>query len=146
MFEKYTEKARRVIFFARSEVSEHGAASIGTEHLLLGLLREDKALLSHFLPADVSIEVLREQVKAGINQGEKISTSVEVPLSEESKNVLQSAAEQSKGLSHRHIGTEHLLLGLLGVQESLAARVLRENGLSYSDVRKIMEDESWRLS
>lgn len=146
MFERYTEKARRVIFFARYEVGEHGASAIGAEHLLLGLLREDKTLLSRFLPADVSVEALREQVSARLKRGEKISTSVEIPLSKESKHVLASAAEQSQGLSHRHIGTEHLLLGLLSAQESLAAMVLQEHGLRYSEVRKIMEDESWRLS
>jgi len=146
MFEKYTEKARRVIFFARYEVSEHGASSIETEHLLLGLLREDKALLSRFLPANVPIEVLREQIESRIGQGEKISTSIEIPLSEASKNVLKYAVEESKGLSHRHIGTEHLLLGLLREQESLAAGVLLGSGMNYSDVRKVMEDDSWRLS
>ena len=146
MFEKYTEKARRVIFFARYEVSEHGASSIGTEHLLLGLLREDKALLSRFLPTDVSLEMLREQVESHIDTGEKISTSIEIPLSEESKDILKYAAEESESLAHRHIGTEHLLLGLLRGQESLAAVVLQENGVGYSDVRRVIEDDSWRLS
>jgi ATP-dependent Clp protease ATP-binding subunit ClpC len=142
MFEKYTEKARRVIFFARFEVSEHGASTIETEHLLLGLLREDKVLLSRFLPADVSIEALREQIESRIDKGEKISTSIEIPLSEESKRVLKYAAEESKDLSHQHIGTEHLLLGLLHEQESLALGVLRENGMNYSDMRKVMEDDA----
>jgi ATP-dependent Clp protease ATP-binding subunit ClpC len=145
MFEKYTEKARRVIFFACYEVSEHGASSIETEHLLLGLLREDKTLLSRFLPANVTIEVLREQIEARIGHGDKISTSIEVPLSEASKRVLKYAAEESQGLSHRHIGAEHLLLGLLREQKSLAAGVLRENGMNYADVRKAMEDDTWRL-
>jgi ATP-dependent Clp protease ATP-binding subunit ClpC len=145
MFEKYTEKARRVIFFARYEVSEHGASAIETGHLLLGLLREDKALLSRFLPADVPIEMLREQIEARIGHGEKISTSIEIPLSEESKRILKYAAEESKGLSHKHIGTEHLLLGLLREHKSLAAGVLQESGMSYSDVRKVIADDTWRL-
>jgi ATP-dependent Clp protease ATP-binding subunit ClpC len=146
MFEKYTEKARRVIFLARYEVSERGASSIETGHLLLGLLREDKGLLSRFLPADVSVEVLRERVETLVDEGEKISNAVEISLSDESKNVLRYAAEESEGLSHRHIGTEHLLLGLLREPETLAAGVLREGGVNYSDVRKVMEDDSWRLS
>jgi ATP-dependent Clp protease ATP-binding subunit ClpC len=145
MFEKYTEKARRVIFFARYEVSEHGSFSIEPEHLLLGLLREDKSLLSRLLPAEVPIEALRAQIESRIDKGEKISTSIEIPLSEESKRVLQYAAEESKDLSHMHIGTEHLLLGLLHAQGSLAAGVLQENGMNYSDVRKVVGDDSWRL-
>jgi ATP-dependent Clp protease ATP-binding subunit ClpC len=146
MLEKYTEKARRVIFFARYEVSEHGASSIETGHLLLGLLREDEALISRFLPADISIEAVREQVETRLDKGEKISTAIEISLSDESKNVLTYAADESEGLSHRHIGTEHLLLGLLREPESLAAGVLQEHGINYSDVRKVMEDDSWRLS
>ena len=142
MFEKYTEKARRVIFFARYEVSEQGASSIETEHLLLGLLREDKALISRFLPADTSAEALREQIQSRLDKGERVSTSVEIPLSEGSKRVLSCAAEESQDLSHKHIGTEHVLLALLHEKESLAAGVLRENGMSYSDVRKAVADDS----
>ena len=131
-----------MIFFARYEVSEQGAPSIETEHLLLGLLREDKALISRFLPADVSIEALREQIESRRDKGEKISTSIEIALSEGSRRVLAYAAEESQDLSHRHIGTEHLLLGLLREQDSLAAGVLRENGMNYSDVHKAVDDDS----
>ena len=136
MFEKYTEKARRVIFFARYEVSELGSKSIGTEHLLLGLLREDKALISRFLPEGVSTDLLRTQIEAEIIKGEKISTAVEVPLSAESKEVLKYAAEESENLGHRHIGTEHLLLGLSRKKDSLAERVLRGNGIDLVTLRQ----------
>ena len=136
MFEKYTEKARRVIFFARYEVSELGSKSIGTEHLLLGLLREDKALISRFLPDDVSTDMLRAQIEAEIIKGEKISMAVEVPLSAESKDVLKYAAEESENLGHRHIGTEHILLGLSRKKDSLAERVLRGNGIDLVTMRQ----------
>jgi ATP-dependent Clp protease ATP-binding subunit ClpC len=145
MFEKYTEKARRVIFFARYEVSEHGSSAIETGHLLLGLLHEDKSLLSRFLPAEVPIEALRAQIESRISKGEKIPTSIEIPLSEESKSVLKYAAEESDDLSHKQIGTEHLLLGLLHEHNSLAAGVLQEHGLNYSDVRKVVGDDSWPI-
>ena len=141
MFEKYTEGARRVIFYARYEVSEKGASAIEPEHLLLGLVREDKALLSRFFPDDFSIEGLREQVEARMYKAEKISTSIEIPLSEESKNVLKYAVEEAESLSHTHVDTEHLLLGLLREGESQAADVLRKNGLNYSDVRQVIKDK-----
>src|SRR4051794_39938636 len=125
MFERYTEKARRVIFFARYEASMFGSNTIEPEHLLLGLLREDKSLISSFLPADTSIDSLRAQIAARITSLEKIATAVELPLSNEAKRVLAYAHEESDRLFHRHIGTEHLLLGLLHEEGSIAAKVLR---------------------
>ncbi|MGH9944569.1 MAG: Clp protease N-terminal domain-containing protein [Pyrinomonadaceae bacterium] len=135
MFEKYTEKARRVIFFARYEVTQLGATFIDTEHLLLGLLRENKALISRFLPESVSPDTLREQIEARVTVGEKLPTSSEVPLSDGAKQVLMYAAEEAKHLSHHHIGPEHLLLGLLRQEDSLTAEILRENGLRLSEIR-----------
>ena len=136
MFEKYTEKARRVIFFARYEVSQFGSKSIEPEHLLLGLLREDKSLAECFLPADVSIEMFREQIEAHMTKGGRIPTAVEIPLSDVSKGVLKYAEEESTNLRHRYIGTDHLLLGLLREKHSIAERVLRSNGVNLSDVRQ----------
>ncbi len=113
MFERYTEKARRVIFFARYEASQFGSPYIETEHLLLGLLREDKALTNRFLRSHASVESIRKQIEGHTTIREKVSTSVDLPLSNECKRVLAYAAEEAERLSHRHIGTEHLLLGLL---------------------------------
>jgi len=143
VFEKYTEKARRVIFFARYEVSEFGSKFIEPEHLLLGLLREDEALVACFLPANVTIEMIREQVESYVTRAERIPTSVEIPLSPKSKDVLVYANEESKKLNHRHIGTEHLLLGLLQrKKKSVATTVLRGNGLDLSKVRQQIKDNS----
>ena len=141
MFEKYTEKARRLIYFARYEVSELGSKSIETEHLLLGLLHEDKALISRFLPEGVSTETLRARIEAEIIKGEKIPTAVEVSLSSEAKEVLISAAEESEDLGHRHIGTEHLLLGLSRQKDSLAERILRGNGLDLVTIRQQIKSD-----
>src|SRR5690349_20428276 len=113
MFERYTEKARRVIFFARYEASQFGSPYIETEHLLLGLLREDKALTNRFLPRDVSVESIRRQIEEHTLVRERIPTSVDLPVSNECKHVLKYAAEEADSLSHAHVGTEHLLLGLL---------------------------------
>jgi hypothetical protein len=136
MFERYTEKARRVIFFARYEASEFGSPGIETEHILLGLLREDKALAHRFLPSVDSVESIRQRIRALTPVREKISTSVDLPLSHESKRVLAYAAEAVELLNHRHIGTEHLFLGLLREEKSLAASLLREHGLSLQSVRE----------
>ena len=81
MFERYTEIARRVIFFARYEASQFGSPYIETEHLLLGLLREDKALIFRFLRCHASVESIRKRIEGHILIREKVSTSVDLPLS-----------------------------------------------------------------
>jgi ATP-dependent Clp protease ATP-binding subunit ClpC len=136
MFEKYTEKARRVIFFARYEASQFGSPYIETEHLLLGLLREDKALTNRFLRGYSQVEVIRKQIEGHTVMREKVSTSVDLPLSNEGKRVLGYAAEEAARLSHQHIGTEHLLLGLLREENSFGAQILNEHGVRLSAVRE----------
>src|SRR5213082_2982098 len=136
MFERYTEKARRVIFFARYEASQFGSPYIETEHLLLGLLREDKALTNRFLRSHASVESIRKQIEGHTTIREKVSTSVDLPLSNECKRVLAYAAEEAERLSHRHIGTEHLLLGLLREEKCFAAEILHERGLRLSSIRE----------
>jgi ATP-dependent Clp protease ATP-binding subunit ClpC len=135
MFERYTEKARRVIFFARYEASQFGSPYIETEHLLLGLLREDKALSNRFLRSHASVESIRKQIEAHTTIREKVSTSVDLPLSNECKRVLAYAAEEAERLSNKHIGTEHLLLGLLREEKCFASEILLERGLRLSTVR-----------
>ncbi len=136
MFERYTEKARRVIFFARYEASQFGSPYIETEHLLLGLLREDKALTNRFLRSHGSVESIRKQIEGRTAIREKVSTSVDLPLSQESKRVLAYAAEEAERLAHKHIGTEHLLLGLLREDKCFAAEILHERGLRLSTLRE----------
>jgi ATP-dependent Clp protease ATP-binding subunit ClpC len=136
MFERYTEKARRVIFFARYEASQLGASSIEAEHILLGLLREDKVLTSRFLRTYGAAETIRREIEKRAVVREKLSASVELPLSREAKRVLNYAAEESERFGNRSIGTEHLLLGLLREQNSLAAELLHEQGLQLNNVRE----------
>src|SRR6202789_2239770 len=135
MFERYTEKARRVIFFARYEASQFGSPYIETEHLLLGLLREDKALTNRFLRSHASVESIRKQIEAHTTIREKVSTSVDLPLSNECKRVLAYAAEEAERLGHKHIGTEHLLLGLLREEKCFASEILQERGLKLAQIR-----------
>jgi ATP-dependent Clp protease ATP-binding subunit ClpC len=143
MFERYTEKARRVIFFARYEASQFGAPAIEPEHLLLGLMREDKTLTARFLArAQTSLEAIRKEIEGRAPLREKISTSVELPLAPETKRVLAFAHEESDRLQHRHIGTEHLLLGLLREERSMAAEILYERGLRLNAVREEVSRQS----
>jgi ATP-dependent Clp protease ATP-binding subunit ClpC len=143
MFERYTEKARRVIFFARYEASQFGAPAIEPEHLLLGLMREDKTLTARFLArAQTSLEAIRKDIEGRAPLREKISTSVELPLAPETKRVLAFAHEESDRLQHRHIGTEHLLLGLLREERSMAAEILYERGLRLNAVREEVSRQS----
>lgn len=133
MFERYTEKARRVIFFARYEASQYGSKSIDTEHILLALLREDPALMHRFrlgLPPEI-----RDEIERVIHRGERISTSVEMPLSADSHKILQFAAEEADRLADRHIDTQHILLGILRVEKSLAAKLLQAKGAQADAIR-----------
>ncbi len=136
MFERYTEKARRTIFFARYEASQYGSHTIETVHLLLGLLREDHTLARRFLSERGGVQSLRDEIESQITRGERISTSVEVPLSAECKRILNAAAEEAEHLGHRHVGTEHFLLGILREKDSWAARLLRERGLTLEGLRE----------
>jgi uncharacterized damage-inducible protein DinB len=136
MFERYTEKARRVIFFARYEASQFGSPYIESEHLLLGILREDKAVTNRLLPPHGSVESIHKQIEKNTTIREKVSTSVDLPLSNECKRVLAYAAEEAERLGHTHIGTEHLLLGLLREEKCFAAEMLHERGLRLPVVRE----------
>jgi hypothetical protein len=136
MFERYSEMARRVIFFARYESSDYGGRYIETEHLLLGLLREDPALFKRFLgPSSIAADI-RTEIERHITRGERIATSVEVPLTAECTQVLKLAAEESERLGYRHVGTEHILLGILRAEGSLASSLLRERGLKLEPIRE----------
>src|SRR5512139_2812064 len=137
MFERYTERARRVLFFARYEASQLGSMSIETEHLLLGLIREGKGLTSRiFARSHLSLENIRKEIEGRTVFREKVSTSVEIPFSAETKRVLSCAAEEADRLLHNYIGTEHLLLGILREERSVAASILMEKGMRLHTVRE----------
>src|SRR6187399_1162813 len=136
MFERYTERARRVLFFARYEATQLGSTSIETEHLLLGLIREGKGLTSRiFARSHLSLENIRKEIEGRTVFREKVSTSVEIPFSAETKRVLGFAAEEADRLLHTYIGTEHLLLGILREERSVAASILYEKGMRLASVR-----------
>src|SRR3989454_458996 len=135
MFDRYTETARRVIFFARYEVSESGGTTIESEHLLLGLLREGGSVVTRFA-RDATVADLRNEITARMTVKEKVATSLDLPLSNECKRILAYTAEEAERLNHRHIGTEHLLLGILREEKCVAAEILHERGLRLNAIRE----------
>ncbi len=136
MFERYTEKARRCIFFARYEASQFGSPYIEAEYLLLGLLREDKALANRSLRSYAAVESIRKQIEGHTARREKVSTSVDLPLSTECKRALAFGAEEAERFQHKHIDTGHLLLGLLREEKCFAAQLLREHDVTLDSVRE----------
>jgi ATP-dependent Clp protease ATP-binding subunit ClpA len=142
MFERYTEKARRVMFFARYEASNFGSPYIESEHMLLGLLREDKTLANHFLKSHAAVDSIRTQIEQNSTIGEKTPTSVDLPLSKECKRALQFGAEESAQFGHKDIGTGHLLAGLLREEKCFAAELLRERGVELAKVREWLARDS----
>jgi len=137
MFERYTEKARRTIFFARYEASQYGSPFIEPEHLLLGILRDD-GRMAKMLPVG-GIESIRVQIEARTESRQKVSVSVDLPLSNPSKRVLVYGAEEAERLNHRHIGTEHLLMGLFREKDCLAAELLHPFGVTLEQLRNKFE-------
>lgn len=136
MFERYTEKARRTIFFGRYEASQFGSPYIESEHLLLGLLREDKGLANTFLRLHGAVESIRKQVEEQTVFREKVSTSVDLPLSNECTRILAYATEEADKLSQKFVGTGHLFLGVLREQDCFAAKLLGERGIALEMARE----------
>jgi len=134
MFERYTEQARRVIFFARYETSQFGAEQIEPEHFLLGLYRQDPGLMKRFAPSATG-ETIRVQIESATPLRQKFSTSTDLPLSHPVKRILAYGAEEAERLGHLHIGTEHLLLGLMREPTS-ASRILEDLGVTIENVRE----------
>jgi len=136
MFERFTEKARRTVFFARDEASQLGSQEIPSEHLLLGLLRDDKAVLRHLL-LQIDYESVRNEIVARVQPGDlKLPLNVDLPLAEDAKLVLKFAMEEADRLNARHIGTEQLLLGMLRDAESPSAKILVRFGADLESLQK----------
>jgi ATP-dependent Clp protease ATP-binding subunit ClpA len=144
MFELYTEKARRVIFFARYEASGLGSPCIEPEHLLLGLMRESRGLFAPPRFPVGSHESLAKRIAEHRQKLPPIATSVDLPLAAEAKQVMAHAVEESRSMGHAFLGTEHLLLGILKEQDSFAAKLLSEFGLSSEEYRRELQEAEKR--
>jgi ATP-dependent Clp protease ATP-binding subunit ClpC len=136
MFERYTEGARRTLFFARYEASQRGSLSIECEHVLVGLIRESKGPVARLLARfQVLPHTLLRDVDARTQLREKVPTSKEIPFSEDTKHCLEFARQEADGFRHSHIGTEHLFLGLLRADRSVAASILTGHGVTLKAAR-----------
>jgi len=143
MPERYTETVRRAMLSAQHEAREFGWDSIAPEHMLLGLVAADRALTHRFLREVDSVDWYRAQVEDRTRRREPTQTAEELPFSSASQRVLEYAAEESARMGHDHIHTEHLLLGLLRENDSVAAEILHGRGLQLDPVRQKIE-RGWR--
>ena len=136
MFEKFTDKARRVVVLAQEEAKMLNHNYIGTEHLLLGLIHEGEGVAAKSLEAlNISLEQVREQVQEIIGQGQTPPTG-HIPFTPRAKKVLELSLREALQLGHSYIGTEHLLLGLIREGEGVAAQVLTKLGADANKVRQ----------
>jgi ATP-dependent Clp protease ATP-binding subunit ClpC len=141
MFNRFTERARKVIVLAKEEARRFNHDYIGTEHLLLGLIREGEGVASAVLQKlGLSLESIRLEVEKLVQPGPATQIQGDVPFTPRSKKALELAAEEARSLGHNYIGTEHLLLGLIREGEGVASQVLLNLGLDLNRVRsEIME-------
>ncbi len=136
MFERFTERARKVVVLAQDEARHFNHNYIGTEHLLLGLLREDEGVAAQALYSlNVVLDEVREQVESIVGYGEE-GTGAQAPFTPRSKKVLELALREALQLGHNYIGTEHILLGLVRESEGVAARVLSNLDVDPDKVRR----------
>ena len=131
MFERFTERARKVIILAREEAIRLGHNFVGTEHLLLGLAREGDGLAVAILKKlNVNLSTLKGEVEKIVSVGSQVSPAGEVPFTPQAKKVLEYAISEARSMGHNYIGTEHLLLGLIREGEGIASLVLRDFGVT----------------
>ncbi|HYY76385.1 MAG TPA: Clp protease N-terminal domain-containing protein, partial [Gaiellaceae bacterium] len=136
MFERFTERARQVVVLAQDEARALKHNYIGTEHILLGLLREEEGLAARVLESlDITVEEVRAQVARIVGQGDEVTTG-QIPFTPRAKKVLELALREALSLGHNYIGTEHILLGLLREGEGVAAQVLMKIGLDMQKIRQ----------
>jgi ATP-dependent Clp protease ATP-binding subunit ClpA len=136
MFERFTERARQVVVLAQEEARTLKHNYIGTEHILLGLLREEEGLAARVLESlDITVERVRAQVVRIVGSGEEV-TSGQIPFTPRAKKVLELALREALSLGHNYIGTEHILLGLVREGEGVAAQVLVKLGADLARVRQ----------
>jgi ATP-dependent Clp protease ATP-binding subunit ClpC len=135
VFERFTERARQVIVLAQAEARALKHNYIGTEHLLLGLLREEEGLAARVLASfGVTLEEVRADVARIVGQGEEVEGG-QIPFTPRAKKILELSLREALDLGHNYIGTEHLLLGLLREGEGVAVRILIDVGAAPGAIR-----------
>jgi ATP-dependent Clp protease ATP-binding subunit ClpC len=137
MFERFTERARQVVVLAQDEARLLEHDYIGTEHLLLGLLREEEGLAARTLESlGFEVEQVRSQVVGIVGQGHEDRTTGQIPFMPRAKKVLELSLREAQALGHNFIDTQHLLLGLARENDGVAAQILREHGADADTVRR----------
>ncbi|HAA51536.1 MAG TPA: NDP-hexose 4-ketoreductase, partial [Planctomycetaceae bacterium] len=137
MYERFTDRARKVMQLANQEAQRFNHEYIGTEHVLLGLVKEGSGVAANVLKnLDVDLRKIRLEVEKIVQSGPDMVTMGKLPQTPRAKKVIEYALEEAKNLNHNYVGTEHLLLGLLREQEGVAAQVLMNLGLKLEDVRE----------
>jgi ATP-dependent Clp protease ATP-binding subunit ClpC len=135
LFERFTERARQVVVLAQDEARALKHNYIGTEHILLGLLREEEGLAARVLESlDITVEEVRAQVARIVGQGDEVTTG-QIPFTPRAKKVHELAQRESISLGHNYIGTEHILLGLVRENEGVAARILLDFDADAEKIR-----------
>jgi len=137
MFERFTDRARKVMALANQEAQRFNHEYIGTEHILLGLVKEGSGVGATVLKnMEVDIKKLRLEIEKLVKSGPDMVTMGKLPQTPRAKKVIEYAIEEARGLNHNYVGTEHILLGLLRETEGIAAQVLMNLGLKLEDVRQ----------
>src|SRR6516165_6779700 len=137
MFERFTDRARKVMALANQEAQRFNHEYIGTEHILLGLVKEGSGVAANVLKnLDIDLRKVRLEVEKIVQPGPDRVTQGKLPQAPRAKKVIEYSIEEARSLNHNYVGTEHLLLGLLREQEGVAAQVLTNLGLKLEDVRE----------
>ena len=136
MFDRFTDRARKVMGLARQEAQRFNHDYIGTEHILLGLVQEGSGVAASVLKnLDIDLKKIRHEVEKLVSSGTTMVTMGQLPFTPRAKKVLELSLEEASNLGHTYIGTEHLLLGLIRENEGIAAQVLRNLKVKLEDVR-----------
>ena len=137
MYERFTDRARKVMQLANQEAQRFNHEYIGTEHILLGLVKEGSGVAANVLKnLDVDLRKIRLEVEKLVQSGPEMVTIGKLPQTPRAKKVIEYSMEEARNLNHKYVGTEHLLLGLLREQEGVAAQVLMNLGMKLEDVRE----------
>ena len=137
MFERFTDRARKVMALANQEAHRFNHEYIGTEHILLGLVKEGSGVGANVLKnLDVDLRKVRLEVEKLVKSGPDMVTMGKLPQTPRAKKVIEYAIEEARNLNHNYVGTEHLLLGLLREHDGVAAQVLMNLGLKLEEVRE----------
>jgi ATP-dependent Clp protease ATP-binding subunit ClpC len=137
MFDRFTDRAKKVMSFARQEAMKFNHEYIGTEHILLGLVQEGSGVAANVLKnMTIDLEKIRHEVEKIVKTGPSMVTMGQLPFTPRAKKVLELSMEEASQLAHNYIGTEHLLLGLIRENEGIAAQVLMNLGVKLDEVRE----------